>query len=220
MIDQKRIFSNAARYLGYRKKQMDQDAMELLEQAYDELLQVIEPKHILHQYQVHVADEQFIMGDLPPLTSRDLIRLFRGSTMGYVLLATLGAPLDMRIKKLMITSPAHGAALSSCGSAYIDEYIDEFLAEQELALKSKGLTLSPRFSPGYGDVPLSYQKPLLDLLEARRIGVMLTEGFLMLPEKSVSAVIAVKAHAMEKQKIHRCGECNLENCGYREDAND
>ena len=56
----------------------------------------------------------------------------------------------------------------------------------------EGLTLSPPFSPGYGDAPLSCQGALLSWLEARRIGISLTAGGLMLPEKSVTALMALR----------------------------
>lgn len=222
MNKKERIFRNAARYLGYQKKALDGGALELMEQAYGELLASIKPMHILREYAVHIDGDQFTLGDIAPITSSNLAKLFGGAAKGYGMLATLGAPLDMRIKRLMITSPALGAALSACASAYIDEYIDEFLAALDEKLLADGLMLSPRFSPGYGDVPLSYQKPLLAMLEARRIGVALTDGFLMLPEKSVSAVAAVKKKNLadtceeDETKAHRCEACTLKSCSYRQ----
>lgn len=216
MNKKERVFKDAARYLGYQKQRIEQGALDLLNQAYDELLAIIQPKHILHEYPVRVDEDLFIIGDMEPVESKNLSHLFAGATKGYALLATLGTPLDMRIKRLMVSYPALGAALSSCASAYIDEYIDEFLSETKEKQSSIGMMLSPRFSPGYGDVPLSYQKPLLALLEARRIGVTLTDGFLMLPEKTVSAIIAVKKiDASEKYKIEKCETCNLITCSYR-----
>ncbi|NLO86321.1 MAG: hypothetical protein GX096_13015 [Clostridiales bacterium] len=223
MNKKERVFRNAARYLGYQKKALDSDALELLDQAYDELHASIKPMHILREYSVKVDGDEFTFGDIAPIISPNLAKLFCGAAKGYGMLATLGAPLDMRIKRLMITSPALGAALSSCASAYIDEYIDEFLAELDEKLAADGLTLSPRFSPGYGDMPLSYQKPLLAVLEARRIGVALTDGFLMLPEKSVSAVVAVKEKSLaetckeEEGESHRCESCSLTTCAYRKE---
>ena len=56
-----------------------------------------------------------------------------------------------------------------------------------------GESLVSRYSPGYGDFPLAAQRTLLGLLDAsRQVGVSLTDSLLMVPSKSVSAIIGVK----------------------------
>ena len=56
-----------------------------------------------------------------------------------------------------------------------------------------GESLVARYSPGYADFPLAAQRELLALLDApRKVGVSLTDSLLMVPSKSVSAVIGVK----------------------------
>ena len=104
----------------------------------------------------------------------------------YALMEMLG---ELRARWLFA---ALGAAVGACASALVDEVIDGLLREQAADLMQEGLTLSPRFSPGYGDAPLSCQGALLSWLEARRIGISLTAGGLMLPEKSVTALIALR----------------------------
>jgi len=52
--------------------------------------------------------------------------------------------------------------------------------------------LTPRFSPGYGDLSLDHQKGLLKYVEADKIGISLSETMVMLPEKSITAVIGWK----------------------------
>ncbi len=69
----------------------------------------------------------------------------------------------------------------------------------ELEIRSElqdGETLVSRYSPGYGDYPLSEQRRLLSILDAsRRVGVSLTDALVMAPSKSVSAVIGVTRSA-------------------------
>ena len=63
---------------------------------------------------------------------------------------------------------------------------------EDLAEALSPARLTPRFSPGYGDFPLSQQAALCAVLNAeRRIGLTLTPGGLLLPQKSVTAVIGV-----------------------------
>ena len=53
-----------------------------------------------------------------------------------------------------------------------------------------------RYSFGYPACPdLSLQEPLFDLLKPQRIGVQLTDGFMMDPEASVSAIVVHHAQA-------------------------
>jgi cobalamin-dependent methionine synthase I len=66
-------------------------------------------------------------------------------------------------------------------------------AENEIHKElAEGESLTPRYSPGYGNFPLDAQRAILDLLDTpRKIGVSLTGTMLMVPSKSVSAVIGV-----------------------------
>jgi cobalamin-dependent methionine synthase I len=50
-----------------------------------------------------------------------------------------------------------------------------------------------RYSPGYGDLSLSFQPVLLNELNAAKLlGITLTDSYLMIPRKSISAIIGVK----------------------------
>jgi len=58
-------------------------------------------------------------------------------------------------------------------------------------VESKGLKASLRFSPGYCDWDLKQQSVIFNALDARNIGVELTKYYLMIPEKTVSAVAVI-----------------------------
>jgi len=49
-----------------------------------------------------------------------------------------------------------------------------------------------RYSPGYGDLPLSNQKLIYDVLNLERLGISITERFMLVPEKSVIAIAGVE----------------------------
>lgn len=179
MDAESKALRTAARYLGLRGGASDAELDALLRRAWERMLSSAEPRHIIREGAVRAEDGLFVLDTLAPLPTRDLCRFFSGATRARCVLATLGAPLDALIRRLMLTDPALGAAVGACGSAYIDLYLDGVVGD------------GPRFSPGYGDVPLSFQRPFLEWLEARRIGVTLTESCLMQPEKSVSALQAL-----------------------------
>ena len=69
---------------------------------------------------------------------------------------------------------------------------DLFNAQIEEEAGAQGMSLRPRFSPGYGDLPLVVQKEFMTLLDcAHLIGINLNESLLMSPSKSVTAVIGM-----------------------------
>jgi cobalamin-dependent methionine synthase I len=60
--------------------------------------------------------------------------------------------------------------------------------------------LRPRFSPGYGDLSLSVQSDLLNVLDARRnIGLTLSDSLMMIPQKSVTAIVGLKPIHKDKE---------------------
>ena len=73
----------------------------------------------------------------------------------------------------------------------------------------------PRSSPGYGDLSLTYQAEFLRVLEAtKKIGIVLSEGGVMIPEKSVTAVMGL-SREQTKCHIEGCESCRNKNCAYR-----
>ena len=106
---------------------------------------------------------------------------------------------------------AEAVILDAAGSAAVERLCDNFCADLAAALAPRFLT--DRFSPGYGDMPLSDQRALFRVLDiSRRIGVTLSESALMIPQKSVTALIGVSDRPQPK----RTGGC--ESCGMREDC--
>lgn len=186
-----RALRDAARYLGIRGKPAG-EALAVLESAYPMAQEAALPRSLMRRAAMRACEGRLMIADVLAIPSLDLCRLFAGAREGLALAVTLGAPLDALVRRLMLTDPALGAAVGACASALVDEYIDGLLEEQSAALAAEGLRLSPRFSPGYGDAPLSCQGPLLSWLEARRIGISLTSGGLMLPEKSVTALMSLR----------------------------
>ena len=221
---QARVIRAAARYLGAHQKSPEfaiaARQEQLMAEAYAEMLSFAAPNHTLRRASVRIERRHecgkeasptplLYFGDMPPIAGYDLCRLFAGCTEGFALLATLGMDLDLKIRRLMITNPALSVAVGACGSAYIDAYINDVLARET------DLFLTPRFSPGYGDAPLSAQPDLLRFLGAPKLGVHLTQGFLMVPEKSVSALMGI-THEKANACLRHCACCAKTDCAFRE----
>ena len=96
--------------------------------------------------------------------------------------------------------------------AFCDTMLTDHIRGAELRLRERreerarrGLGLTSRFSPGYGDLPLSVQPLFLDTVDAvRRIGLHMTPGDLMVPRKSVTALLGVGAAAEKRRSCETC----------------
>ena len=77
---------------------------------------------------------------------------------------------------------------SQPGMERIEALCDAFC--KDLSMEYGALT--PRFSPGYGDLPLDIQRSVFRFLEPEiKIGLTLSESLIMCPSKSVTAFVGI-----------------------------
>jgi cobalamin-dependent methionine synthase I len=86
-----------------------------------------------------------------------------------------------------------GVVFDATASEMVDASMDWIISyfARELRRENKALTEN-RFSAGYGDFLLENQQTIFRLLELERIGVQITASFVLIPEKSVTAIAGVK----------------------------
>ncbi len=130
--------------------------------------------------------------------------------------ATLGAGADRLIRAAEIEDMAYAVVLDALASARIEQYCDQ--CEEEMKKKTGG-NYTWRFSPGYGDFPIALQSNWIRLLSAdKRIGLTATENHILIPRKSVTAVIGISPEK-KKERADPCAICGLrEQCGFRKDG--
>ena len=123
------------------------------------------------------------------VTSQKLALHLQDCRQVLLLAATVGVGLDRLIARTVRLSPARALLLQAIGTERIEALCDVFCAE----LSNRYGSLTSRFSPGYGDLPLTCQKEIFSLLECeKRIGLTLTESLLMSPSKSVTAFVGIR----------------------------
>ena len=107
--------------------------------------------------------------------------------------ATLGSALDRLITRYGALSPSKAFMLQAIGAERIEALCNTFNREISAEAKADGKGTAPRFSAGYGDFPLEYQKEICEVLDCqRKIGITLQKSLIMLPTKSVTAIIGIK----------------------------
>ncbi|MBQ2968541.1 MAG: Vitamin B12 dependent methionine synthase activation subunit [Clostridia bacterium] len=170
-----------ARYLGYGKTNPDTATDGLI----DKMIKTLSPSAKVWSMEspVTVSGASVSLDGLC-FESQSLAQNLKGCEKAVVFGATLGIAFDRLLQRTEILSPAEAAVLQAVGTAAIESACDIFC---ERLGKTR-----PRFSPGYGDLPLTAQKDLFKVLDLpRRLGVTLTESLLMVPTKSVTAIVGM-----------------------------
>ena len=185
-----------ARYLGYsRSVSPNQDVSELLEKAAREMADIMKPQSVFEVFDLTVVSTgsttvRLSFADVT-LQSQDLGRNLAGCSKVALLAATLGPQVDALIRKNSSLNPVYASILQATGAMYIEEVVDFVNDEIKKIAGSQGLKTKPRYSPGFGDVPLEVQKDFFRLLPCTRIGLTLMDTLIMAPEKSVTAFVGL-----------------------------
>ena len=205
------------RYLGYRGSQLDEQTEKMIEEVTAELERDSLPKSVYREYDCKVVENQVRIGQ-HTVVSNHLAKNLQGCERAVILAATIGRAADLMIKKYSVVNMAKATVVQAAGASAIENYVDEVEDEIRKSAESRGLYLRPRFSPGYGDFPLECQKDIFQMLEcSKRIGITLTEGNLMMPTKSVTAVIGLTTEKYQSCHQKNCSRCEKTDCEFREE---
>lgn len=124
------------------------------------------------------------------LEGKSIKKLLAPCNKCVVMAITVGFELDMKIAALGSSSPAHSLLADAAASSAVEDACDACCESIESEL---GVKLTPRFSPGYGDLPMNIQPALLTLTNARRyLGLTVGTGCMLSPIKSVTAIAGIK----------------------------
>lgn len=144
--------------------------------------------------------------------SEKLARNLKGCEKVILFAATVGVEIDRLIGKYGRLSPTKALLFQAIGAERIEALCDAFCADIK---KEYNTGLEPRFSPGYGDLPLSAQKNIFAVLDPeRRIGLTLNSSLLMSPSKSVTAIVGL-TNKQEKTITNKCAFCDNKDCAFR-----
>lgn len=193
-----------ARYLGIRGKALDPQGAAWADQCQRELAQAVTPRHLGRRLPLTLFQGQ----------SRDLDHHLRHCREGILYAVTLGPEADRLLRRWSAQSMAKAAVGQAVCAAWLDDLCAAYCAtlEQDLA---PGEYLTPPYSPGYGDWDLAAQQTVLDRLQApKRLGLSLTGGGMLVPEKSVTALVGISDRP-EEACGQKCMRCRKTDCPFR-----
>lgn len=178
--------------LGYRSAtQVPAKTSKLLDEVLAAARPLIAPRAVCAPYDVERASDGTLrIGGALLSSSRSLAARLEGCRRAVLFAATIGPELEDWVRVLndggdMTRALLADAVGSSAGIALGTAF------ETAVVREYPDLVLEPtkRYAPGYGDFELECQAALMTLVQADRIGIVLTEDHLMLPAKSISGVV-------------------------------
>ena len=146
-----------------------------------------EPKYAVRSCPVSIENGDAVLG-FGRVKSTALAKCLSGCSEAFVLAVTLGISVDRLISKISRISKAEAFIYDAVASALAEAVCDA--AQEQI---STGLNTSMRYAVGYGDFSLDYQADVLDYLGAPTyLGITLTDSCLMVPFKTITAIIGIK----------------------------
>ena len=207
-------YAEALRYLGIRGAPSVGDSADL-SRCEHILRTAVQPRVVWRLFDL--ASDGSLSGTSFRPEGKSVRELLQGCSGVILMAATLGAEVDLLLRRETQKNMADAAMLDALANAAIENVCDNLCLD--LAREILPRMLTPRFSPGYGDFPLTQQPAFCAVLDVqRRIGVTLTPGGLMVPQKSVTALMGVSDHPPETSD-GGCASCRLsDRCLYRKEG--
>ena len=208
----------ALRYLGFSQLEPDSQTEAILNACLPALENAAAFKYTLREFPITVSENSITLnGDV--IKSRALSIHLKTCTHCLLFCATLGAGVDTLIKAYAKTDMPACLVLHACAASLLESAVDNVQDELRQAYAKRGLCFCERFSPGYGDFSLSYQQTLLRILDAAKtIGLSCTEKSMLVPLKSITAIIGI-TNSEPTTNSRGCSSCTLnKTCLYKKPA--
>lgn len=213
-INEKEVY----RYLGYKTSDVKESTVrELVKKCIEDVEKNMVCKACYEVFRIETNSDGDLELTFMSTGSKDLARNLCGCGEIILFAATIGIEIDRIIGKSSKISASSAVVYQAVGAAAIEEWCDVLCEQLRKEYEMHGKFLKPRFSPGYGDFPLEAQKDIFRVLDcSKKAGISLTENYMMLPSKSVSAIIGI-SDEREAYSGNKCGLCKNTDCNFRKE---
>jgi len=211
------------RYQGYSRKKIkvpNQNILQITEEEINRGYDLYKPRGIYSLIKIicFIPNERInLENELAFIFSESIFDQLRGASHLLVGVVTIGDFLEKKVSELLSQGKYPQAlALDAVGTVAVEDFSREVrkLARQEVT--EQGFKTSRHFSPGYAGWEVSQQDIIFKSIPVDNIGVRLTEGCMMLPQKSLSWVIgAGKEVIVTSEEDNNCKDCQSKSCNYR-----
>ena len=184
-IDKREIL----RYMGCCESTPQID--ELIERSLALCADKLSYKLCFAEYDIRIDGTRCDLG-FASTDSADLSKCLKNCDKILLFAATVSLELDRLILRYGKSEPSVSVCLQAIGAERIEALCDAFCKEMKAEYAKLEKSLRPRFSAGYGDLPLELQRDIFKALGCdKRIGLTLNDSMIMSPTKSVTAIIGI-----------------------------
>ena len=169
----------------------ERNLAEYIKKAIDTAYTLIQGKGIYRSFPVEAVSENgaSVPGSDALFKGKNMAKLLAHCSYVTVMASTIGPELENRVETLKNDQPSDAYYLEVVGGWMADYMAEQVDKRIETEILKSGFGRTMRYSPGYGDWDLTCQGEMVRLTQAHRIGISLTESFIMIPRKSVTAAI-------------------------------
>lgn len=205
----------ALRYMGYKKDINIDNISHLLKQCEEYILNQVKYRYCYKIFDIEKTDNSIkLLNTNLNLVGKSIYNHLENCNKAILMSCTLSDSIDRLINKLNVTDMSSALICDSMASALIEQLCDqvENIIRNEHNIKN----MTWRYSPGYGDLPISIQKDFIKTINAnKQIGITVTDSNILIPRKSVTAIIGISDKPLPPQK-RGCAICNMnKSCQFR-----
>jgi len=199
------------KYLGFRGQELTEEIAAQIRRCTDEVLAAATPRLT---YRHVPLEDGAVLG--VTFAGNDIPRMLEPCEEVVLFGATLGPGVERLMMRYEVVNAADSVIMDACASTAIENICNNFESDMRRAVEAEGRYLTDRFSPGYGDLPIAEQPKFFALLDmTRRIGVSLTPTTIMVPRKSVTAIMGI-ARTPQPHRPPDCEHCLMfRSCPFR-----
>jgi cobalamin-dependent methionine synthase I len=160
-----------------------------------------------------VRKNDVFVGDTFIFRSYVIARLLEQCQQAAAFLVTIGNKLEKEATRLAKKGLIlESYVLDTIGSSMVEKTAEHVEREINRSASIQGNCISRRFSPGYCDWSIRQQKEIFRIIDGFSVGVRLTTGFLMMPQKSISGVVGIGPACADIEAYNPCKTCKKSNC--------
>ena len=191
----------------------------MIEEACEDARLLANPRSIWQLYDYDCLTGKVLSSPIFQLEGNSIRKHLAGCGQVILLAATVGEEIEHEVTRRFDEGTyTSSVLLDAAATTAVEQVADALEKAIEPDLSRKGLGMRWRFSPGYGDWPLEQQPELIGLSHAEEIGISLSEALMLVPRKSITAIIGLFKNTKNPQSVgekHGCAYCNKKDCPSR-----
>lgn len=208
------------RYAGIKTRQKIDE--KILEKVCEETKILIKPRGIWEIYNYNNENQTILSEEAIKLTGKLIGTHLKSSERVACMAVTIGEEITNEVTRRFEQGDYFfSLLLDAAGTATVEQVADEMEKQIRQEVVKEGCKMKWRYSPGYGDWSLDQQLEMFKLSKAAKIGMKLSEAKMLIPRKSITAIIGLTRNEIcnEQKHKHNCENCNKNDCLARRNDN-